>query len=148
MGVTMASDAIYQGFLGEEPQLTFWHGHSFTANPLGCAAANASLDLLEAAPKAFLGFEQRHSPHLSALASHPRVHRPRLLGTVAAFDLNVEGRSGYLNPAGPTVKRLAMEQGVFLRPLGQVVYLMPPLCITDGQLEQCYAALRNALDQL
>lgn len=148
MGVTMASETIFEGFLGGEPQDTFWHGHSFTANPLGCAAANASLDLLEASPESFLGFEQRHHPHLEDLASHPRVQRPRLLGTVAAFDLNVEGCSGYLNPAGPTVKRLAMEQGVFLRPLGQVVYLMPPLCITEEQLNQCYAVLRNALDQL
>jgi adenosylmethionine-8-amino-7-oxononanoate aminotransferase len=71
-----------------------------------------------------------------------------LLGTVAAFDLVVGGTAGYLNPAGPTVKRIAMEHGVFLRPLGQVVYLLPPLCITDAQLEQCYEAIQTALDQL
>ena len=148
MGVTMASDAIFQGFLGEEPQLTFWHGHSFTANPLGCAAANASLDLLERNPAAFQQFEQRHRPHLERLARHPRVQHPRLTGTVAAFDLVVDGTSGYLNPAGPKLKRLAMENGVFLRPLGQVVYLLPPLCISDAQLERCYGVLEMALDQL
>ena len=148
MGVTMASERIFSAFIGEDPTLTLWHGHSFTANPLGCAAANASLDLLEAAPAAFLNFEQRHRPHLEQLQSHPRVTRCRLTGTVAAFDIAVSDESGYLNPTGPTIKRIAMEHGVFLRPLGQVVYLLPPLCITDDQLKQCYGAIHTALDAL
>ena len=148
MGVTMASERIFSGFIGSDPSLTLWHGHSFTANPLGCAVANASLDLLEAEPQRFLGFEARHRPHLQAMSRHPRVNHCRLIGTLAAFDLAVEGPAGYLNPAGPTVKRIAMEEGVFLRPLGQVVYLLPPLCITDAQLEQCYGAISKALDQL
>jgi adenosylmethionine-8-amino-7-oxononanoate aminotransferase len=148
MGVTMASERIFSGFIGSDPSLTLWHGHSFTANPLGCAVANASLDLLEAEPQRFLGFEARHRPHLQAMSRHPRVNHCRLIGTLAAFDLAVEGTAGYLNPAGPTVKRIAMEEGVFLRPLGQVVYLLPPLCITDAQLEQCYGAISKALDQL
>jgi adenosylmethionine-8-amino-7-oxononanoate aminotransferase len=148
MGVTMASEAVFEAFIGDDPNLTLWHGHSFTANPLGCAAANASLTLLEQNPTAFQNFEARHRPQLEALAQHPRVERPRLLGTVAAFDLVVGGTAGYLNPAGPTVKRIAMEHGVFLRPLGQVVYLLPPLCISDAQLEQCYGAIQTALDQL
>ena len=148
MGVTMASERIFSGFIGSDPSLTLWHGHSFTANPLGCAVANASLDLLEAEPQRFLGFEARHRPHLQAMSRHPRVNHCRLIGTMAAFDLAVEGTAGYLNPAGPTVKRIAMEEGVFLRPLGQVVYLLPPLCITDAQLEQCYGAISKALDQL
>ena len=145
MGVTMASDRIFRGFIGQDPALTLWHGHSFTANPLGCAAANASLDLLEDNPEAFRGFEQRHRQHLEQLKHHPKVSRIRVTGNVAAFDLNVQGTSGYLNPAGPTIKRIAMEHGVFLRPLGQVVYLLPPLCTTDEQLERCYAAIETAL---
>ena len=148
MGVTMARETVFSAFLGTAPERTFWHGHSFTANPLGCAAANASLDLLETDPERFLGFEERHRPYLEQLAKHPRVMHPRLIGTMAAIDLAVDGTAGYLNPAGPTVKRIAMEQGVFLRPLGQVVYLLPPLCISDMQLEQCYVAVESALDQL
>ena len=148
MGVTMASERIFSAFIGDDPTLTLWHGHSFTANPLGCAAANASLDLLEAQPDAFLNFEQRHRPHLEQLQRHQRVINCRLTGTVAAFDVAVAGDSGYLNPTGPTIKRIAMEHGVFLRPLGQVVYLLPPLCITDEQLERCYDAIGNALDSL
>ena len=148
MGVTMASERIFQGFIGQDPSLTLWHGHSFTANPLGCAAANASLNLLEANPNAFQDFEARHRPHLERLQGHPKVSRCRLLGTVAAFDLAVDGTAGYLNPAGPTVKKLTMTHGVFLRPLGQVVYLLPPLCISDEQLQRCYEAIGVALDAI
>ena len=148
MGVTMASERIFQGFIGQDPSLTLWHGHSFTANPLGCAAANASLNLLEANPTAFQAFEARHRPHLERLQGHPKVSRCRLLGTVAAFDLAVDGTAGYLNPAGPTVKKLAMAHGVFLRPLGQVVYLLPPLCISHEQLQRCYEAIAVALDAI
>jgi len=144
----MASARVFAGFVGADPSLRLWPGHSFTANPLGCAAANASLDLLEQNPEQFQGFEARHRPHLEQLQNHPKVKHCRLTGTVAAFDLSVSGDAGYLNPAGPTIKRIALEHGVFLRPLGQVVYLLPPLCISDDQLAQCYRAIPTALDQI
>jgi adenosylmethionine-8-amino-7-oxononanoate aminotransferase len=151
MGVTMASERLFQGFIGEphgeRPAPTLFHGHSFTANPLGCAAANASLELLEARSARFEGFEQRHRPHLEQLARHPRVRRPRLLGSVAAFELAVDN-PGYFNPAGKALQQRVMERGVFLRPLGQVIYLLPPLCLSDAQLQQCYGAIGEALDEL
>ena len=147
MGVTLASERLYQGFVGEDPILTLYHGHSYTANPLGCAAALASLDLLEARPQLHQGMAARHRPHLEALARHPAVLHPRLLGSIAAFDLAV-GPAGYLNPAGPQLQRRLLREGVFLRPLGRVVYLLPPLCISDDELAQCYAAISRALDEL
>ncbi|MEB3165908.1 MAG: adenosylmethionine--8-amino-7-oxononanoate transaminase [Cyanobacteriota bacterium] len=148
MGVTLAREAIHAGFIGTDPALTLFHGHSFTANPLGCAAALASLALLEADPGRYQRMEQRHRPRLEALTGHPRLRRPRLLGSIAAFDLVVDDPPGYLNPAGRRLQRLVREHGVFLRPLGQVVYLLPPLCISDAQLDRCYAALAAALDAL
>jgi adenosylmethionine-8-amino-7-oxononanoate aminotransferase len=147
MGVTLAAERIYADFVDRNPARTFYHGHSFTANPLGCAAALASLDLLEADPQRYGGLEARHRPHLKALSLHPAVRRPRLLGSVAAFNL-AAGEEGYLNPLGPTLQRLVLEEGVFLRPLGQVVYLLPPLCISDSQLEHCYGAIGRALERL
>ncbi|APD49510.1 adenosylmethionine--8-amino-7-oxononanoate transaminase [Synechococcus sp. SynAce01] len=147
MGVTLAREALYQGFISDNPAHTLYHGHSFTANPLGCAAANASLSLLEARPGLFGSFEARHQPLLLRLARHPRVCRPRLRGTIAAFDLKVEN-PGYLNGAGRQIQRHALGHGVFLRPLGHVVYLLPPLCLDDAQLERCYAAIEDSLDQL
>jgi adenosylmethionine-8-amino-7-oxononanoate aminotransferase len=147
MGVTMASERLYQGFIGTDPAVTFFHGHSFTANPLGCAAALASLDLLQANPERFQQFEARHTHALEQLAQHPRVQRPRALGTIAAFDVEA-GDDGYLNPVGKQIQGLCLEQGVYLRPLGNTVYLLPPLSLSDLQLQQCYGALAWALDQL
>ena len=72
----------------------------------------------------------------------------RLTGTIAAFDLVVTDQEGYLNPAGKVLRRLAREQCVLVRPLGQVVYLLPPLCISDEQLDHCYTVLHDALDRL
>jgi adenosylmethionine-8-amino-7-oxononanoate aminotransferase len=147
MGVTMARERLYQGFISDTPSHTFFHGHSFTANPLGCAAALASLDLLQHNPERYQQFEARHRPALEQLSNHPRVKQVRCLGTMAAFELEA-GATSYLNPVGRKIQRLCLEQGVFLRPLGNVVYLLPPLSISDSQLERCYAALGTALQQL
>ena len=148
MGITMAREAIFEEFLGSDPTRTLWHGHSFTANPLGCAAANASLDLLEAAPENYQHFQERHQPHLERLTRHPKVQRPRLCGTIAAFDLVTDSTRGYLNPAGKILRGLVREHGVLIRPLGDVVYLLPPLCISDAQLDQCYTSIEKGLDIL
>ncbi|MEX1316900.1 MAG: adenosylmethionine--8-amino-7-oxononanoate transaminase [Synechococcaceae cyanobacterium] len=147
MGVTLASERLHQGFISDDPTATFFHGHSFTANPLGCAAALASLELLEAQPGRYAGFEARHRPLLAALAQHPQVRRPRCLGTVAAFDVDVDN-PGYLSAVGQRIQHHCLEDGVYLRPLGNVVYLLPPLCLSDAQLERCYAAIGSALDQV
>ena len=76
------------------------------------------------------------------------MQRPRLCGTIAAFDLVTDGAQGYLNPAGKVLRRLVRDQGVLIRPLGDVVYLLPPLCISDTQLDQCYDAIADGLDAL
>jgi adenosylmethionine-8-amino-7-oxononanoate aminotransferase len=153
-GALLIADEVLTGFgrTGTtDPALTLFHGHSFTANPLGCAAALASLDLLVQRPELYQGMEARHRPLLKALARDPKVHKPRLLGTMAAFDLvspNVNGPEGYLHPIGRHLQRLVRAEGVFLRPLGQVVYLLPPLCISDAELQRCYDALATALGTL
>jgi len=148
MGVTMSSKRISEGFLGEDPKQTFWHGHSFTANPLGCAAANASLDLLEKFPQKYLDFESRHLPHLQKIVKDPRIECPRITGTIAAFNIKVKGKKGYLSSVGKIMKESALRAGVFIRPLGDVVYLMPPLCITDEELEKCYFGIQEGLNSL
>ena len=147
MGATMASERLYQGFISERQEATFFHGHSFTANPLGCAAALASLDLLQANPERFQQFELRHTPLLEVLACHPLVRRPRCIGTMAAFDVDA-GQASYLNPVGKQIQRHCLQQGVYLRPLGNVVYLLPPLGISEDQLQRCYQSIGSALETL
>ena len=74
MGITMASERIFESFIGNNPKLTFWHGHSFTANPLGCAAANASLDLLEKDQKIYKDFQAKHMPYLICIWQYYVIH--------------------------------------------------------------------------
>ena len=147
MAVSLAREAIYQAFVADHPRHTFFHGHSFTANPLGCAAANASLTLLQDHPERYQGFAERHRPHLEMLARLSGLERPRLCGTIAAIDLRVD-QPGYLHQAGRQIQRSCMEGGVFVRPLGHVLYLIPPLSMNDEQLEQCYGALGRAVQNL
>ncbi len=148
MGITMSKEEIFQSFISDSPEKTFWHGHSFTANPLGCAAANASLDLLEKEPKKYLNFEARHLTYLDQFKRLSCIKKIRVCGTVAAFDLEIGTRSGYLNEIGKKIKNLALTKGLFIRPLGNVIYLLPPLCITDKELEKCYKILYEIIIEI
>ena len=145
MGITLSKEKIFQSFVSESPEKTFWHGHSFTANPLGCAAANASLDLLELEPNKYLNFHHKHIFLLKKLQKLSFVKRVRVCGTIVAFDLEIDTNSGYLNSVGKKIKAMAIEKGLFIRPLGNVIYLLPPLCITDKQLENSYEIIYEIL---
>jgi adenosylmethionine-8-amino-7-oxononanoate aminotransferase len=149
LGATAARGAIFDGFLSDDRARTLFHGHSYTANPIACAAGLASLALLEseASTAARARIAAAHRRHLDALASHPRVRAPRLLGTIAAFDLHdTRADGGYLNPIGRELAAYAIEQGVLLRPLGDVCYLLPPYCTTDAELDAAYGVIARFLD--
>tara|TARA_B100000963_G_scaffold83286_1_gene70999 strand:+ start:4189 stop:5490 length:1302 start_codon:yes stop_codon:yes gene_type:complete len=145
MGITLSKEKIFQSFVSDSPEKTFWHGHSFTANPLGCAAANASLDLLENTPSKYQKFQDKHFSLIEKLKHLPNIKKIRICGTVVAFDLEMGSNSGYLNSIGKKIKALAMDKGLFIRPLGNVIYLLPPLCTTDQQLEKCYQIIYEIL---
>ncbi len=148
MGITLAKEKIFQAFISDSPKKTFWHGHSFTANPLGCAAANASLDLLEKAPIKYLSFEEKHLYQLKKIRQLPIVKNIRVTGTIAAFDIKIGNNEGYLNNIGNKIKSLSIKKGLFIRPLGNVIYLLPPLCMTDNQLENSYRIIFEILRDL
>ena len=148
MGITLTKEKIFQSFIDESPRKTFWHGHSFTANPLGCAAANASLDLLEKEPLKYLSLEKKHFDHLVKFRKLPFIKKIRITGTIAAFDLELGNKVGYLNDIGKKIKSLSMKKGLFIRPLGNVVYLLPPICITDDQLDKSYQIIWQTLNDL
>lgn len=145
LGLTLVSGPIVEAFRRAEPHQAFFHGHSFTANPWSCLAAGASLDLfeqeaawrglrgLEASFQALAG-ELRSLPGAGAAPTGmPALRNIRTLGGVLAFDLEaVEGGpAGYLNALKHKVAGLYRERGIYLRPLGNTVYLMPPYCV-DG----------------
>ncbi len=145
LGVTACTDEIYQAFNEEDRMKTFFHGHSFTANPLSCTAALASLDLLEIAEcrtqidriaKMNLAFLQQ----LKTRNPKPETKNARALGTILAFELDT-GNKNYLNNIGREITKQALAKGVYLRPLGNTVYIMPPYCITESQLQKLYSVI-------
>ena len=147
LGVTAATEEIFEAFRSEDRRRTFFHGHSYTANPLACAAARASLRLLDddcAIRRAAI--ETAHRDALDRLSSHPRVSGARVLGTVAAFDL--DAGAGYLSPVGRELAAFARGEGILLRPLGNVVYLMPPYCATPAEVHNVYAVVERFLERL
>ncbi len=135
MAVTVASQTVWNAFLGDGIDQAFLHGHSYTANPLGCAAGLASLDLLEskATQDRIAAIERIHRQRLGALRS--ALH-PRVTGTIAAFE--VAGAGGYGNAETKRLKQALFEHGLLLRPLGNTLYLLPPYCITDDELNTAW----------
>ncbi|MGH9764090.1 MAG: adenosylmethionine--8-amino-7-oxononanoate transaminase, partial [Blastocatellia bacterium] len=126
MAATVASEEIYEGFLSEDQRKTFFHGHSFTANPLGCAVALASLDLFRTeGVLARIGrLEAQLKRRLSPLADHPNVGDVRVLGGVGVVELvqakNSKSAGGYLDKIGPELGKRFLDRGLLLRPLGNV----------------------------
>ncbi len=150
MAVTVVHDRIFDAFLGDSVDQAFLHGHSFTANPLGCAAALASLKLLvaEQGVKQRRRIAEQHAAGLARLAESPLVSRVRQVGTVAAFDVDTGEAGGYRAAVGPWLKTRFMARGLIIRPLGNVVYLMPPLCTTAAELTDAYEAIGAVLAEL
>ena len=145
LGATVVREALFDGFRSEDRRHTLFHGHSFTANPLACAAARASLAMLDdecASRRAAI--ESWHHAHLGRLSRHATVRNPRVVGTIAAFDLELSTPTshprpqGYLDPIGRELAAHALAGGVLLRPLGNVVYAIPPYAITEEQLTLVY----------
>ncbi len=145
LSVTVCSDEIYETFNSSDPMKTFWHGHSYTANPLGCAAALASMELMEKNEATFSAMEEWHRQELEALAEHPKLKNLRVTGTIAAMDIIAEGEEGYLNEVADRVKKECVNHGLLLRPLGNVLYLMPPYCTTREQLTEMYSGIKELL---
>jgi adenosylmethionine-8-amino-7-oxononanoate aminotransferase len=148
LGATAVRDEIFQAFLSQDRRATLFHGHSYTANPIACAAGRASLALLDDASAARrASIEATHRAQLAGIASHPCVLNPRVIGTIGAFDLAAGSSNGYLNPVGPRLAAFALARGVLLRPLGDVVYVLPPYCITGEQLDAVYGVIRAFLEE-
>lgn len=148
MALTTCTEAIYQAFYADDKMKALYHGHSFTGNPLGCAVALASLDLLlSAETQENIGrVVKRQADFLSKINNHPQLQNARQTGTILAIEFKTDTQSGYFNNLRDRLYRFFLQRGLILRPLGNVVYVLPPYCITDPQLDQVYTALEAALD--
>ncbi len=142
LGVTACNSKVEAAFLSEDRRKTFFHGHSFTANPLACTAALASMELLlkQECQDNIEMISRCHSEFVTELDKYPQVKNARSLGTVLAFEIS-EGADGYLNNAGARLTAALLKKGIYLRPLGNTVYIMPPYCVVKQELLMMQEAL-------
>lgn len=144
LGATAATEEIFGAFSSEDRRKTFFHGHSYTANPIACAAALASLSLFDAeCDAARARIAGTHTRQLDALREARGVKAVRQIGTVAAVELDAP--AGYLSDIGRELAAFSLQQGVLLRPLGNVAYCLPPYCTSDDELGRVYDVLQRFL---
>lgn len=145
LGATAATEEIFAAFRSEDRRKTFFHGHSYTANPIACAAALASLSLFTTdCDIARARIASTHHRHLTSLQGAPGVRAVRQIGTVAAVELDAP--AGYLSDIGRELAAFSLQEGVLLRPLGNVAYCLPPYCTTDAELDRVYDVVQRFLE--
>lgn len=143
LGVTACTTKIYNAFVSDDKLKTFFHGHSFTANPLACTAASASFDLLKQnnVITTIEWITKQNNKFVDQLKQYePSIINIRTIGTILAFEIN-SGKKEYLNSIATSFTQQALQEGVYLRPLGNTVYIMPPYCISDSELQKVYATI-------
>jgi adenosylmethionine-8-amino-7-oxononanoate aminotransferase len=147
MAATACADFIHQAFCAPDRNRTFFHGHSYTANPLGCAAAIASLKIFESEPvfERIANIEKIHQERVSVLKTHPAVADVRMIGTVAALELDADD-PGYFSELRSVLYDFFLDKGILLRPLGNVIYVLPPYVITSQELHQVYDVIGESLE--
>ncbi|MBD2702474.1 adenosylmethionine--8-amino-7-oxononanoate transaminase [Spirosoma sp. BT702] len=147
LGVTTCTQAIYDAFLSDNKFKTLFHGHSFTANPLACAAALASMDLLLSndTQHSIQRIAQRNADFAQRLTTYPTVENIRQRGSLLAFDLKAGEQTSYFNSIRDVAYTFLLERGILMRPLGNVLYLIPPYCTSDEQLDYVYQQIEQLL---
>jgi len=152
LAATLATEEVYSGFLGDDRSRAFLHGHSYTANPLACAVALETLAVLEEERgiERAGALEAIYRERLRDLQSFPFVADPRAAGMVAALDLEPGhgGSGGYLDEIGPRLYDEFLRRDILLRPLGNVLYVLPPLSITDAEVHRIFDAIEEVLGRM
>ncbi|PIW55377.1 MAG: adenosylmethionine--8-amino-7-oxononanoate transaminase [Sphingomonadales bacterium CG12_big_fil_rev_8_21_14_0_65_65_10] len=148
LAITMANEPVFEAHLSDDRARMFFHSSSYTANPVACAAANANIAIWQDEPVAgrIATLAQRQSAQLARLTSHPLVRNARQAGTITAVD--VGEADGYLSDLAPRLLAAFRARNVLLRPLGNTVYVMPPYCIEEAQLDRVYATLVEAIEEV
>jgi len=148
MGVTVATEEMHRSFWADDEvgkMKTFLHGHSYTANPLACAAACASLDLMEKDEtwESIRRIEQQHAQFAQEAAELSGVAAVRHKGVILAIEYETGAQASYFNSLRDRLYDFFLERGIILRPLGNIIYIIPPYCITDEELNSVYSAIRE-----
>ena len=145
MGITSCSQKIYDAFYSDDIAKGLFHGHTYTANPLACTAALAAVELLrsEEIQAGIKRIAEANKGFAASLEKHQKVKNVRYMGVILAFELAVEtDRYGSLRNK---LFSYFMESGVFLRPLGNTIYIVPPYVISEEELQRVYGVIENSL---
>lgn len=146
LGVTACTQEIYDAFVSDDKTKTLFHGHSFTGNALACAAALASFELIQK-PKCLRNIENIVEHHKKGLKKLMKLQKKnyiknvRQLGTIIAFEISTPENDNYLNSVSNDFTPFCMKHGVYLRSMGNTIYIMPPYCITSKELKKIYSVI-------
>jgi adenosylmethionine-8-amino-7-oxononanoate aminotransferase len=149
MGITACTQDIYDAFYDDDRMKMLYHGHSFTANPTICAAALASLDLLlmDSCTESRQRIVAAHRAFGDIIIQDPLVADVRQTGTVIAIDLKTDVPS-YHHSLRDVMYRYFLEKKIIMRPLGNIIYILPPYCISNEDLQYIYTCISELLTQL
>ena len=149
LAVTLCRREIFAAHYAEDRRRTFFHSSSFTANPIACAAALANLEIWESEPvrARIAALQAMQAKRLEQFREDARFQRVRQTGTIAAVDVRAPDR-GYLAALGPRLAASFQKGDVLLRPLGNTVYVMPPYCVTEEDLDRVYGGILAAVEGL
>lgn len=147
MAITAFTQEIFDAFYDDDINKALFHGHTFTANPTGCAAALASLALLQTPEMQdhIARVNQNHLDFQKRIKNHPKVATTRVLGVIFALEIKTENNESYYGTLRNKLYDFFIENGVVLRPVGNIVYILPPYVITDEQLQKVYHVVEKAL---
>ena len=148
MALTTFTQELFDGFYDEDTNKALFHGHTFTANPTGCAAALASIDLLQSAAMQdnIARIHQSHLAFEEKIQQHPRVTTTRVLGVVFALEIATDSQESYYGTLRNKLYDFFIENGIILRPVGNIVYILPPYIMTDEQLQKVYTTIEKVLE--
>jgi len=149
-GLTTCTQQIYDAFLSTDKMKTLFHGHSYTANPVACAASLASLDLF-LAPETENNIQRivkAHQTFAIKIKDHVKIKNIRQTGTILAMEWQTGEDTNYFSSLRDKLYKYFLDAGIILRPLGNVIYILPPYCITDAQLNYIYGKITDALNEI
>lgn len=149
LAATVCTEEIHRAFISQDRMRTFYHGHSYTGNPLAAAAAVASFKIFENEPvfERISSISQIHQQRLAEIQNNPAVGDVRSIGTVAAIELRADD-AGYFSRLRPNLHKFFLDAGILLRPLGNVIYVLPPYCITADELHFVHDRIAASLARI
>ncbi|QEC52923.1 adenosylmethionine--8-amino-7-oxononanoate transaminase [Anseongella ginsenosidimutans] len=148
-GATTCTQQVFDAFLSGDKLKTFFHGHSFTANPLACAASLASLDILvePETMESIARISRQHEAFAGKIAGHRSVRQVRCRGTIFALEWETGDSTSYFSGLRDKLYNFFLENGIIMRPLGNIIYIMPPYCSTEEELDFVYQTIELALEK-